>query len=267
MESQLKTELGEDLWRACTEGHLEDMEFIISQHKSTDSSYKPPLSSVMKAATLRDKANIVSYCLKQGAIVTEPLMNSLVSAGSFQTHKVLVESGAVDIDYYIPWFGTVLAVAAPAGNYEWTEYCLEKGANANFDRVDEYKTVLAATAENGRIDVVGLLLDHGATLNSSGAIVLAAETGEKEVVSLLLDRGADIHEIGVADPTDPRVTEYMGSALHKAVEGGHKDVVELLLERGADVNLQDVKGRTPLDLAKEVKMPDMVGLLENHSVR
>ncbi|KAF2727348.1 ankyrin, partial [Polyplosphaeria fusca] len=216
--------LGDDLWQACTEGQIDAMTSIILQRQSTDAAYDPPFSGMLHAATLRDRANIVSYCLERGATVNDSILQALAGASSFQTHKVLIQTNTIDINYYIPWWGPVLAVVAPDEDYEWVKFCLENGANANFNRVDEYKTVLGAAAENGRMDVVQLLLDHGATVQGSGAIVLAAEAGNKEVVALLLERGADVNEVGVADPTDPRVGEDMGSALHKAVAASHEDV-------------------------------------------
>lgn len=79
---------------------------------------------------------------------------------------------------------------------------------------------------------------------------MAAEEGKMEMVKLLLDEGADINEIGIEHPTDPRFREDMGTALHRAVERGQEEVVGFLLERGADAGLKDPMGRTPVDLAK-----------------
>ncbi|KAF2134362.1 hypothetical protein P153DRAFT_391708 [Dothidotthia symphoricarpi CBS 119687] len=97
--------------------------------------------------------------------------------------------------------------------------------------------------------------ENGADANYSmvvvwgGAIVIAAEAGETEAVRLLLERGEDVNEVGVGHPTDPRVIEEMGTALHKSVTEGHVGTVKLLLEHSSDVNLQDIQRRTPLALA------------------
>lgn len=263
MESQPRTQLGEELWRLCTEGTAEAVRSYISQQRAANPSYTPPLSAIMQVATSRDRADIVAYCLKQGTKVTDPIMSSLVSSGAYQTHKVLVESNAVAIDRYVPWFGTVLAVAAAGGKYEWTKFCLEHGADPNKDKVEEYKTVLAAAAEGGHVDVVTLLLEHGAKMEGSGTIVIAAEAGKTETIEFLLQNGANIHEIGVEHPTDERETEDMGSALHKAVDGGHKETVKFLLDNGADVNLKDVQGRTALKLARQSNRSAIAALLES----
>ena len=100
------------------------------------------------------------------------------------------------------------------------------------------------------MEMAALLILHGARVNGSGAIVMAAEDGKMEMVKLLLNEGADINEIGIEHPTDPRFREDMGTALHRAVERGQEEVVGFLLERGADAGLKDPMGRTPADLAK-----------------
>ncbi len=97
--------------------------------------------------------------------------------------------------------------------------------------------------------MAALLLDHGANLKNSGAIVAAAAAGKTEMVQFLLKRGADIDEIGIHHPTDRRYDERMGSALHQAIWKGHNELLSLLLKEGADVRLRDTKGRTPLALA------------------
>lgn len=263
MTAQLQKELGDDLFRACTSGDLATVRSTLQTTQSANPSYNPPLTAIMQAAATQDRADIVSYCLQHGGTITDPVMSTLICSNAFTTHKLLVESNAIPISYYIPWFGTVLAVVAEEGNYAWTKFCLEHGAEPDKDRREEYKTVLAATAESGHVDVVRLLLEHGATLRGSGAIVLAAEAGKKEMVEFLLGKGADVDEMGVEHPTDPRETEEMGSALHKAAEAGHREVVELLLESGADVNLKDVQGRTPLARARESNREGIVRLLES----
>jgi ankyrin repeat protein len=176
---------------------------------------------------------------------------------------MLFEKDYVPLNYYIPWFGTAFSVAATLGKYEWAKWCLEKGIVPNVDTVDEYKTFIAGAAENGRIEIVKLLLEDAADLNGSGAIVLAAEAGEKDIVDFLLRQGASINEIGVECPVDERVTEDAGSALHMAAEGGHQDVVELLVDRGASIDLQDVKERTPLTRPRAAGLEEIVEFLRS----
>ena len=46
----------------------------------------------------------------------------------------------------------------------------------------------------------------------------------------------------------------MSTALHQAVLGSHVMEVRVLLDFGASKDIRDAKGRTALDLAREVRM-------------
>jgi ankyrin repeat protein len=41
-------------------------------------------------------------------------------------------------------------------------------------------------------------------------------------------------------------------------------IVQLLLERGADATVKDENGKTPLEIAQDRKLTDVVNLLEIH---
>ncbi len=52
------------------------------------------------------------------------------------------------------------------------------------------------------------------------------------------------------------------SALSRAVSLGNVAMVKLLLEHKADVSIKDIKGRTPLDIAKRKKQEKIITLLQ-----
>ncbi|KAK8613486.1 hypothetical protein V6N13_101248 [Hibiscus sabdariffa] len=54
------------------------------------------------------------------------------------------------------------------------------------------------------------------------------------------------------------------SALHYAAGYGRKDCVALLLKNGAAVTLQNMDGKTPIDLAKLNSQQEVVKLLEKN---
>ncbi|KAF9889315.1 hypothetical protein FE257_007424 [Aspergillus nanangensis] len=101
---------------------------------------------------------------------------------------------------------------------------------------------IALAARQGLADIVQLLLDRDASLESTDtrgctALSVASEEGHSAVVRLLLARGADLETRN----------QYGRSPLSWAAQKGRGEVVTLLLEAGADLESKDDKyGRTPL---------------------
>ncbi len=100
-------------------------------------------------------------------------------------------------------------------------------------------------------DRVALLLKHLAVVNSkncNGSTPLHL-TSDAEIARMLLDAGAD-----------PNCPDAVGAntPLHVAVKGRHKDIVRLMLRSGADVSLANAAGKTPLNLAKDKEMKNIL---------
>ncbi|KAJ5935976.1 hypothetical protein N7454_005274 [Penicillium verhagenii] len=106
------------------------------------------------------------------------------------------------------------------------------------------QTPLSWAAKNGHKEVVRLLLEKGAELESNDdsrrtPLLWAARNGHKEVVRLLLEKGAELES-----NDDSRRTPLLWAA-----RNGHKAVVRLLLEKGAELDSKDCQGRIPLSWA------------------
>ena len=141
------------------------------------------------------------------------------------------------------------------------------------------QTPLHIAAETNALDVVNVLVEHGADIHAghwnddggwiplefavnanalsvatmlvdrSGAGIdkshlnsllgHAAYRNAAEVVAMLIDRGAEIDAM----------TDFGRRPLHSAAYGNAPEVVAALLARGADINAKDVSGWTPLHFA------------------
>ena len=152
-------------------------------------------------------------------------------------------------------------------------------------------TPMHAAANAGHTDILSLLLDHGADVDSLNSfrqtpLCIASSKENFEAGRCLLDRGADInHEGGMLTPLDFVV--YRGdfdfarmllnrgarvnarsvgvrSPLHWAADQRKTQVVRLLLEHGADINARNGPGNTPSQLASRNGYHEIVKLLSEY---
>lgn len=89
--------------------------------------------------------------------------------------------------------------AANKGNLVECEKLLKRGAKPNFFfRPEDQKNALHVAAEHGFVDIVKLLLQHGAEVNSvattdqSSVLTLAAHNDNPALIKILLEHGAAI---------------------------------------------------------------------------
>jgi ankyrin repeat protein len=142
---------------------------------------------------------------------------------------------------------------------------LERGANPNAQLFFRPKNVRGSTntrgstpliraATNGDLEVVNLLLEHGADAALYMAdrqtpihAVLAGRSSEAEALELiriLYEAGTDVNVIALVH----HIEEIRGgTALHYAVRKRYKRVIRQLATYGIDVNARDQDGLTALD--------------------
>jgi ankyrin repeat protein len=116
-------------------------------------------------------------------------------------------------------------------------------ADESFDlnREDEYgQTLLGSAVEDGRLEIIEILLDRGIDVNSSDyALHLAIEYPNLQVVDLLLDRGANID----------RLERNGCTPILLAVSDEIEDISMRLIRRGADINIANYLGLKPIHYA------------------
>jgi len=112
-------------------------------------------------------------------------------------------------------------------------------------------TYLSSSAMTCDLATVRLLIARRASLrpDSDGcditALMIAAGQGSTEIVRLLLDSGAPVDTSSRARWT----------ALHYAAASGNDHTVRILCERGASVGCRDFEGRTPLSVGTDYMPP------------
>jgi ankyrin repeat protein len=154
---------------------------------------------------------------------------------------------------------------------------LERGANPNIRDEGDWAFPLHFVAERGRLDLVRLLIEHGADPIGAGdyhdldvigwATAFDYVTPSRELVDYLLAHGAGhtifsavatgdteaIHHIVAASPSDLEKrmdrTNHRRKPLHLAVVKRQREALASLLKAGADPNPLDEAGLTPLDQA------------------
>lgn len=133
---------------------------------------------------------------------------------------------------------------------------LAQGADAN-QNFDAEGSVLMYAIVRGFIDIVSLLLKHGARINEivNGYTPLmgACGYGHKDIVELLLKNGADIN-----------LGEFRNPIL-VAIEYQQADIVAILLKHGADVSVCDGHSHTPLHNAAWQGLEKIVQMLLAHN--
>jgi ankyrin repeat protein len=176
------------------------------------------------------------------------------------------ESGSRPL-YYAVWKGHVPAAklllerGAAVDAINLTRSSVSAGSIRN-------ETALDRASADGRADLVGLLLAHGANITRR-PLFSALAGGHIEVMRLLLDHGADVSARGWDGSTLLHSTgkpEWVRSLLARGADKDARDLVgrtplhvcaimawleaaEILLEAGAEVNARDCQGWTPLHYA------------------
>jgi len=143
---------------------------------------------------------------------------------------------------------SALMAAVYRGHRQVVQTLLERGA----------ATDIFASAATGRFGPLRLNLVDGADVNGIAydgwtALHLAAFFGHFDAAVVLLDAGADVHAVSR--------NSLKNTPLHAATAGKHSDVALLLIERGADPAALDAGGYTPLQIARENGLTDVVQAL------
>ena len=180
---------------------------------------------------------------EQGIDFTQASFFERVRAGDLSAVRLFIAAGMDITKVRDKFYRTAVMYAAEDGHVEVVRLLLEHGADINAP--SKYgSTAWNFAAWGGHVEVVRLLLEHGADINAQNddgttALMSAASGGRVEVMRFLLEHGADINA-----QNDDGTTALMIVA--RNAQENHVEVMRFLLEHGADINAQDNRGRTAL---------------------
>ncbi|KAF8486727.1 hypothetical protein F5888DRAFT_1624592 [Russula emetica] len=139
------------------------------------------------------------------------------------------------------------AVAALAGRHFQVAQVLHRNESSVDPRGFWESTPLHSAAYYGDLEMVQVLLDYGADVNSknrgrSTPLDYASLNGHRD--------DARVAQLLIAHRADPKTQGVKGNTpLHYASEYGRIEIVRLLIEHGANVEVKNDYGKTPLDFA------------------
>lgn len=120
---------------------------------------------------------------------------------------------------------------------------------------------IEAAINNNNIERLRELINSGANVNcrigdyNSTPLIRAAESSREEMVKLLLEKGASVNS------QSKLLETALFPAIFEAKISGDLNIVKILLDAGADLNVKDDNGWTPLK--KAWNQPEIIELLKN----
>ncbi|CZR49525.1 uncharacterized protein FPRO_15884 [Fusarium proliferatum ET1] len=132
----------------------------------------------------------------KGWLVLKPLGALAACDGRLDIIKKLFEAGLnTTEDSEKPLIPHYLRCAVEQGHIEVIEYLLQQGVDPNF-MPGSYRSVLEIAAELGGlkgIQACRLLIDAGANVGNTNALLRPCARGDREIIKLLLDAGVDVN--------------------------------------------------------------------------
>jgi ankyrin repeat protein/truncated hemoglobin YjbI len=248
--------------------------------------------TMLWAAARRGRLPVVRWLVARGADVEIPGSAVHVTQVMVSPYCIAVRSRRAEVAQYLRDHGAQVDgfCAAFLGELDALREHIAAGlVNAQSPHEDFHPvTPLHHAVDGGSTAATTLLLDSGADARTCGGRLLtsAANQGSIDLVRLLLDHGAraaDAESLGplATDPTIGELLVALGFDLDapvrdqetpltmacRADKREHPATVAALLDLGADPNAPNAKGRTPLAIATNAGFDRTVALLRAAGAR
>ncbi|XP_015250018.1 PREDICTED: ankyrin repeat domain-containing protein 50-like [Cyprinodon variegatus] len=219
---------------AAQEGHLSTVKLLLDRRSPIDHRAYDG-HSALSAAFLEGHTDVAELLMKRGADTDvrdaegRPLLYLLVLEHHLHMATLVIEKGGVPLE----------------------------------SRDSEGRTALHVASWQGSVEIVDLLLKHGANPNAQDSegrppLHSVAWTGHEQVGHRLLAANNVIIDLACHQGATP---------LSIAAQEGHFNIVKMLLENGANPNHIDKYGRSPVKVAGKNGHVTVVRLLESYGAK
>lgn len=191
-----------------------------------------------------------------GALRRTPLVYAIwVSKSPIEMISALIDAGA-QIETGDIFGITPLVCAAQNGRHDVIDLLISKNANIPLEPPNG-RRLLFACIEQGDKDLLNRLIAKGADLQTNGLLRAAASTGQTEMIEILLSHHVDIEQ-----------RSRGWTPLHFASYEGQLAAMELLLAKGADLNARtEGMGQSCANLADENGKKEALELLAKKGLK
>ncbi|XP_016971908.1 ankyrin-3 [Drosophila rhopaloa] len=246
---------------ACKKNRIKIVELLIKHGANIGATTESGLTP-LHVASFMGCMSIVLYLLQHEASPDIPTVRGEtplhLAARANQTDVIRILLRSAKVDAIAREGQTPLHVASRLGNINIIMLILQHGAEINAMTKDNY-TALHIAAKEGQYDVVQMLLENGAKLDAVTKkgftpLHLASKYGKQKIVALLLKKGASVDFQAKNDVT----------SLHVATHYDHQPVVEVILENGASPNLFARNGQSAIHIAAKKNNLEIAQQLLQH---
>ena len=227
-------------------------------------------NSILHNAVISGRRDLVTLLLDRGANLEARNKHSyrpvhwVADSDDVDMMALLIAHGAkfdakASTSFIIREMRTPLYLAIDENHEAMAKYLIEQGADPNVICDTSHATALVAACRGNKVDLVRMLLAHGAQPNGVNRgdksidyyYFPLAVARSAEVVELLVNAGADVNA----------ANQYQETALHWLAQlesdelahprgQGQLAAMAALIRLGADPDLRDMHGRTPQSWAK-----------------
>ncbi|KAH9966342.1 hypothetical protein BGW80DRAFT_734349 [Lactifluus volemus] len=157
----------------------------------------------------------------------------------------LVTTCFQDLNAQNGWDFTPLMAASSKGFLQVVQLLLKHGANPNVGDTLGRSSLFFAS-QGGHLRVSRLLIEYGGDVNAKHAfgdtpLHMASRGGHVEIAKLLLESNAN--------PNPEQISDLAMPPLYEAMAWGQPQLVQLLLHHSANPHVLGFKGKTPLHIA------------------